>query len=327
MLEAPLSDDPQQRRVAWIAMGISLLVAVLMLSGKMVAFFLTHSTAIFADAAESVVHLVATAFAVFSMWYAQQPADPAHPYGHRRITYLSIGFEGALVLSTGVVVVVASVRALFGAAQLNNLEYGVAITGALAMINVVLGISLRRIGRRIRSAVMQANGQHVLADVWTSVGAVFGAGAAWLTGRNWLDPAFAGLLGVWVLISGVQLLRDAYFGVMDRADPDHTEALIARLDDAVRCELIAGYHQLRHRAIDDDMWVEVHLLLDGETSTHEAHQRATEVESTLRAALPAHRIAVTSHVEPVAHHRAHPSGHEQRDPRQTRERVKLTRKS
>jgi cation diffusion facilitator family transporter len=293
-------------------MRISLLASVLMLAGKLTAYLLTNSAAMFADAAESVVHGVATGFAAFSLWYASRPADTSHPYGHGRIVYFSTGFEGALVLAASVAVMRSGVLGLIYTPQLSRLGLGLTIAGGLAGLNLILGLALIRTGRRHNALVLVANGKHVLSDFWTTAAAIVGLLLVKLTGRIWLDPVAALLIGAWIMWTGIGLLRQAVSGLMDRVDPQLAARLDAELAEAVRSGRIADYHEVRCRRLNDEVHIETHVLLPGDTPLQEAHHRATQVENRLRALLPGQRVHVVTHIEPLAHDAAHPLGHPHR---------------
>lgn len=292
---------PDEARQQRLAMTASLAVAVLMLVGKTAAWRLTGSTAILSDALESVVHLAATAVAGFSLWYAAQPPDLAHPYGHGKIAYLSAGIEGALILVAAVLIVwTAGVDLVYGS-DVQSLGWGLAITAALGLVNLVLGLSLIRVGRRTNALVLVANGQHVLTDMWTSLGVLVGVGLVWATGVEWLDPVVALLLGLNIVWTSGSLMRSSYAGLMERVDRGEAEALLSVLDAAVGEGLIDGHHRVRHRRVNDQVWLEQHLLLPDDLRLDEAHARASRVEARQQAVFPQSRVQITSHLEPTSH--------------------------
>lgn len=290
-------------------MTASLLVSVLMLAGKLAAYFLTHSTALLSDAAESVVHGAATGFAAFSLWYARRPADAEHPYGHRRMAYFSAGFEGALVVAAAVAVIWSGVVGLIHGPELRNLGAGLAIAGLLALVNLVLGVSLIRVGRRFNALVLISNGKHVLADVLTTAAAIVGVGLVMLTGVAWLDPLAALFIGFSILVSGLALVRTSFGGLMDSVDPRLQDALVDALRAQADSGRIAGFHLLRCRRADDEIWADVHILLPGDLTMREAHRRVTAAEEAVRARFPRDTLRITTHLEPADHDAAHPGGH------------------
>lgn len=290
-------------------MAASLAVAVVMLVGKLSAYALTGSTAIYADALESITHLGATAMATFALWWAAQPADEDHPYGHGKVAYFSAGFEGAMILAAAIAIFVACARVFVVGPQVEQLGVGLAITLALAGINLVLGLALVRIGRESHALVLVANGQNVLTDVWTSLGVVVGVLGVWATGWLWLDPVIAMILAVNIVYTAFRLLQTSFNGLMDHAHPADAERIQTCLAASVAAGDLASFHQVRHRRVNDILLVEAHLLFPDEMTLHEAHDGATLIERRIGALFPGERVLVTSHLEPESHDDTHPEGH------------------
>ena len=291
-----------------IAMMASLGVAVLMLIGKVGAYFMTNSTAILSDAAESVIHIVSTMVVGWCLWYSARPADPDHLYGHGKIAYFSAGFEGAMILMASLAIIGAAAKAIVEGPKLQSLDWGLGIIAVLALVNLALGLALVHYGKKTHSLVLVANGKHVLTDVWTSAAVVVGVGMVWVTGFELLDPIVAILAGVHILFSAVALVRDAYHGLMEKASPADSKRLLECLRKSVADGHITDFHALRHRRVNDALWVEVHLLLPSDLSVMRAHKRASEVEAAICHAYPGEQVYVTSHIEPVDHAAAHPGG-------------------
>lgn len=308
----PLPSFRDSRRVAML---LSLGVSFLMLAGKLTAYAVTGSAAIFSDAAESVVHLLATAFVAYSLWYAIQPADERHPYGHGKIAYISSGFEGGLIMLASLTILFSAVRSIVVGPELRHLGTGMLLIGGAAAVNVALGRYLIWTGRRHHSLVLVSNGRHVLSDVWTSAGVLVGVGLVMLTGVAWLDPVVAIVFGLYIGYTGLDMLRHAAGGLLEAAESEDTARLVGELDAAVRSGTIRGYHQLRHRRVEDRLWVEYHLHFDASISLIEAHARSHEVEDAIGRLFPDNQVLITAHLEPEEHRRAHPAGHaEPEDP-------------
>ena len=282
-------------------MAASLGIAVLMLVGKLAAYFITGSTAILSDALESVIHLFATGIAAVSLWYAAQPPDPNHPYGHGKIAYFSTAFEGMLIAVAALGIIAASVQALVAGPELEQLGVGLLITAALAAVNAVLGFALIRIGKKHNAVVLVANGHHVLTDMWTSLGVLVGVGLVWLTGVEWLDPVVALLVGANIIWTAFRLLIQSYQGLMEKVDVEETVGIVERLNAAKAEGQMSGWHQLRHRRVNDQVWVEVHLLFPPDLTLTAAHARATQIETEIDALFPKDAVLVTSHLEPDTH--------------------------
>ena len=287
----------------------SLLVSFLMLAGKVTATYLTGSTAILSDAAESVIHLFATGFAGFSLWYAATPPDPGHPYGHGKIAYFASAVEGTLILLAALGIAWTAVRDLMVGASLQRLDVGLYLIAGLTLVNLALGQYLIRTGRRTNSLVLVSNGRHVMTDMWTSLGVLVGVGLVWITGIRWLDPAVGLLVAANILWTATGLLRRSVYGLLDEADPEATSDLLDELATAVEERLIAEFHQVRHRRSGDQVWIEYHLMFPGDMPIHEAHARSHQVEDRVDALFPDDDVYVTAHLEPRRHDEAHPDEH------------------
>lgn len=289
-------------------MGLSLAASVLMLGGKLFAYFITGSSAILSDAAESVIHGLATGFAAFSMWYSRRPASAEHPYGFGKIAYFSAGFEGSLILCAALAIYYQAGVALWRGPELQQLDWGLLITGGLAAVNLALGVSLVRVGRSHNDVILVANGMHVLTDMWTSVLVVAGVGLVWLTDIVWLDPVTAIFAASNIVYSAIGLMGRSFNGLLDQASPRRTELLLGRLRDAIDRGEVSGFHGLRHRSSHKQLWIELHMLLPGELPMSVAHERVTQVEKSLEALFPGYEVLITTHIEPSKHADAHPDG-------------------
>lgn len=290
-------------------MGVSLLTALLMLAGKLGAYFATGSTAILSDAAESVVHLFATAFVAFSLWYATEPPDPNHPYGHGKISYFAAGFEGGMILLAALGILYSAGRALIVGAELHRLGLGIAAIAGLSLVNLALGLYLIRTGRKYNNLVLVSNGQHVMTDMWTSVGVVVGVGLVWLTDLEWLDPIVAILVALNILWTASGLLKQSVAGLMEQASTEASQAILEELERARAQGVIVDFHQVRHRRVGDQVWIEYHLLFPEHLSVTAAHDRSHAVEEAVTALFPEDQVNVTAHLEPAAHEESHPEGH------------------
>jgi cation diffusion facilitator family transporter len=290
----------QQQSEAQFAMLLSLFVGVLMLAGKLTAWLLTGSSAIFSDAAESVVHVAAVGFAVFSLWLSSRPAIPQFRYGFERITFFSAGFEGAMiVLAAGSILYTTTVKWRQGLA-LENLGGGVLLIVAAGALNAGLGLYLLRTGKRNHSLILEADGKHVLADSWTSFGVVAGLGLVMATRWKPFDPLIACAVAANILWTGGRLLWRAMEGLLDYSDP-HVGRLIRTRLDALCQELGIEYHGVRFRATGYRQIIEVHLLFPESMKLGDAHRLATIVEERLAQDLemPAE---VTTHLESLEDH-------------------------
>jgi len=282
------------------AIKISLAVGVLMLIGKWYAFLITNSAAILSDAAESVVHIVAVAFAAYSMWLSFQPADASHPYGHDKISFFSAGTEGLLIIVAAGFILYESILKLLTGITLENLDKGVYVIFGASVINLALGGFLVWRGKRSSSLILIANGKHVLTDSWTSFGVVAGLLLTLWTGWLLFDPIVAILVALNIVWEGGKLMRRSVGGLMDEADSEAEEKIRTLLNEETKKRALA-YHELRCRNSGNSLWVEFHLLFPTATLLEEAHKISTEIESTLYRSINSN-LHVITHLEPVEKH-------------------------
>lgn len=290
------------------AMRLSLGFGVLMLLGKWGAYWLTGSAAILSDAAESVIHVIAVAFAAFSLRLSTRPANERFLYGYERITFFSAGFEGAMIIVAAFAIIASAIHKWLAGLQLQNLGLGTFFVLGASVVNACLGWYLVRTGRRTHSIILEANGKHVLTDSWTSFGVVGGLTLVLLTGWKPFDPLFAIAVALNILWSGGHLVWRSASGLMDYADPDVGRNLREQVDAVCR-EMGLEYHGVRFRSTGHRLMVEAHLLFPHGMAVGEAHRLATLFEEKLptRIGIPA---AVITHLESAEdHHAVHAEEH------------------
>jgi len=294
--------DEEKLRDARFAIRLSLVVGLLMLVGKVTAYLITHSAAIFSDAAESVVHVVAVAFAAFSLRLSAKPAAPHFLYGYERITFFSAGFEGAMIIVAAIAILVEAIRKWIGGLQLENLGPGTLLVLVAGILNVCLGYYLLRVGRRSNSLILEADGKHVLTDSWTSFGVVGGLVLVLLTRWKPFDPLIAIAVAVNILRSGGKLVWSSAAGLLDYSDPNAGRRIRDMLD-TICSELGIQYHGVRFRTTGYRQIIEVHLLFPRLTPVSEAHRLATILEERMPVELGIPAEVVT-HLESLEDHAA-----------------------
>ena len=277
-------------------MLVSLAVSVVLLGLKVWAAEITSSSALYSDAAESIVHLIAVAIAVRALQLAHKPADQEHQFGHDKAAFLSAGFEGAMISTAALLIYYETGRSLLTGPHMEKIGIGLTLAGVATAINLVLGLILLRVGRKRQSPVLRANGQHVLSDVYTSVAVLLALALVHFTGWPWWDPIMAVLAATNILFTGIKLIKESLGGLMDAAEPA-TEAKIRELLDGLKTELPFRYHHLRHRHSGHTHWVELHLVFDDQTTVLDAHETATLVEEKISALLAPNGRIIT-HLEP-----------------------------
>ncbi len=253
--------------------ALSLVVAVVLLAVKFTAYAWTGSQAIFSDALESIVNVVAAAFAIGVVAYAVRPADRDHPFGHGKLEFFSAAFEGGLIFCAALVIVWQASVAFTEGQTPQRLDLGLVLTAGAGVLNGALGWFLLRYGRRHRSAAIEADGQHVLADFWTSVGVVGGLAAVWLTGVWWFDPLVAAGMGALLLTTGWRLIRRASGALLDEEDPAFLRKLVALLGPRVHDGIIR-IHRMRAIRAGRFHHISAHVVVPEFWTVEQAHDAA-----------------------------------------------------
>lgn len=264
-----------------ITIGASFLVGLGLMAAKFYIYRITHSSAILSDALESIINVVAAAFAFGSVVLAAKPPDESHPYGHGKVEYFSAGFEGALIILAALGIFRAGISHLLHPRPLHQLDTGLLMLLATGIVNLGLGIILMRIGRRTDSFAIVADGKHILTDVYTSAGVLLGLFLFSLTGWYWLDGTIACLVGVHILVTGGSLVHKSVSRLMDESDPDLLEEIAGLLRRFRKPEWI-DVHDLRAWRSGRLIHVDFHLVLPYWYSLKAAHQEAREIEDHIR---------------------------------------------
>jgi len=275
---------------------LSILAAVGSLALKYLAYHLTGSVGLLSDAAESIVNVVTSVTALLSLFYASKPVDRSHTYGHEKIEFFSSGLEGMLIVVAAFGVGGYAIRRLVRPHSLEALDLGIAVSLLASVMNLGVARVLLRVGRERRSIVLEADGRHLMTDVWTSLGVVVGLALVWLTRMQALDSVIAlGVAGN-ILWTGFDLVRLSFDGLMDHALSELEQEQVRA---AIRGRLEEGmdYHALRTRRAGARRFADFHLLVPGRMSVRQAHDVGTRIEEAVEAALPG--LEVTIHIEPI----------------------------
>jgi cation diffusion facilitator family transporter len=274
---------------------LSIVAAVLTIGLKFGAYLLTGSVGLFSDAAESVVNLVAAVAALWALLYAARPPDEDHAFGHDKAEYFSSGLESALILIAAGWIGVTAWDRLLDPQPLQNVGLGLAVTLVAAALNGGVALVILRAGRRLRSITLRADAQHLLTDVWTSLGVVLGILTVQLTGWLVLDPLIALLVTANILWTGVRLLRDTAQGLLDRALPPEDQEAIVEVLSRYENEG-TRFHALRTRASGPRRFISMHVLVPGEWTVQRGHDLSEKIERDLAAVLPQSTFFI--HIEP-----------------------------
>ncbi|WP_305908672.1 cation diffusion facilitator family transporter [Methylomarinum sp. Ch1-1] len=284
---------------AWL----SIAAAVATITLKSYAYWLTDSVGLLSDAMESLINLAAAVIALLALTVAAKPPDEKHAYGHEKVEYFSSGAEGVLILLAAISIMWVAWERLLHPQPIRQLDIGLVVSAIASLINLLVARVLIRVGKRRQSITLEADGRHLLTDVWTTAGVIAGvgviAGLQWLGYQGWerLDPIIAILVAVNIVWTGIGLMRRTFAGLMDVAlDSREQETIIAILDEFVRREGIA-YHALRTRYSGSRRFISVHILVPGVWTVQQGHDLLELIESRISRRFDS--IDIDTHLEPI----------------------------
>lgn len=285
---------PAKQKVATLAFW-SIVIAFLVMGLKFVAWRMTGSVALYSDALESIVNVIAATAAFWAIRISHTPADQDHPFGHHKAEYFSAVLEGVLIVVAALLILVEVWRAWQTPVLLDQPWPGLAVNGVASVINLVWATVLIRTGRAARSPALVADGKHIMTDVITSIGVIAGLIGAIATGWTILDPALAVIVALNILWQGWHVIGSSVQGLMDRA---------VGIDEHMRIRDIISanskgaleVHDLKTRIAGRATFIEFHLIVDGDMAVRESHVICDRIEEALKAEIPSVRITI--HVEP-----------------------------
>ncbi|WP_043830553.1 cation diffusion facilitator family transporter [Muricoccus aerilatus] len=278
-------------RAAW---G-SLAVAFVALGLKLAAWWVTGSVALYSDALETVINVVAALTALVALRISAVPPDADHPYGHQKAEYFSAVIEGMLVLGAAAAILREAYGAWLHPVAPDAPLLGMVINGAAGVLNAVWAAYLIRSGRAWRSPAILASGRHVLTDVWTSAGVLVGFALVPVTGWLWLDPALAGIVALNIIWAGFGMVRESVGALMDKAvDPEVLRGI--RQVISTHAEGALEAHDLRTRTSGHVTFIEFHLVVPARMAVADAHDICDRLEEALHEEVGG--AVVTVHVEP-----------------------------
>ncbi|MDH3493792.1 MAG: cation diffusion facilitator family transporter [Acidobacteriota bacterium] len=280
-------------RYAWL----SIAAALATIGFKTSAYIYTNSVGILSDALESFVNLAAAILALWMIKVSERPPDADHEFGHNKAEYFSSAAEGILILLAAVWIVIAAVRRLITPAELGNLEFGVIISLIATAINLVVGIVLIRAGKQHQSIVLEADGNHLLTDVWTTIGILTALMLVWVTGWTAADPIAAIVVSIGIGYTGYKLVRKSVLGLMDTAiDSDDLERVQSVLNGYAESHGV-DFHAVRTRRSGPKKFIYFHLLVPDEWTVKKGHDLSHEIEEEILAGIS--DAAVFIHLEPL----------------------------
>lgn len=263
------------------------IVGVILFVGKLIAWHLTNSDAVFSDAMESIVNIISAFMGLYSLYLAAQPKDENHPYGHGKVEFITSGVEGSLIIFAGIMIIVEAVDSLLHGNQLNKLDYGIFIVLGTAIVNYLMGyISIQK-GKKENSVVLISSGKHLQSDTITTVGVVVSLILVYFTKIYWIDSAVALVFGTYIIFIGYKIVRKSLSGIMDEADPELLAAVVEVLAQNRRKEWV-DIHNMKIQQYGSGLHIDAHITLPWYNTLRESHQEMENIIKTLAAETERH---------------------------------------
>lgn len=283
----------KELRIILLSLGVSLLLTV----AKFAAYFLTHSVAILSDALESIINVVAGAFACYSIYLAGKPKDQNHPYGHGKVEFFSIGFEGAMIFIAGVLILFKAGQFFFGHPGLEELDNGLWMIAGTAAANLAMGLYLARSGKKLGSITLSGNGQHLMTDAYSSLALIAALLILEFTGQTWIDPLVSVVIAVLILRKGYQLMRQSISGLMDETDMKVVDQ-VAEILNRNRRNAWIDVHNIRVQQYGNNYHIDCHITLPWYLNLSEVHEEIKYLETTVNRELGSHEVEFFIHPDP-----------------------------
>ena len=281
-------------RFAWLSVAAALATIAL----KTAAWWLTGSVGLLSDALESLVNLAAALLALSMLRLAAAPPDADYPYGLSKAEYFSAGIEGALIVVAAAGIIWTAIPRLAAPRPLDMPLAGLGLTALASAINLAVALILVRKGREHHSITLEADGKHLMTDVWTSAGVIAGVALVYVTGWLLLDPLVALAVAVHILWTGFILVRRSVRGLLDSAISVAEQNEVTKLFKEYSRRYGVSFHALRTRQAGARRFVSFHLLVPDAWSVAQAHQLSEEIEARIRSMVP--HAGVFTHIEPIS---------------------------
>ena len=256
------------------------IIGIILFIGKLIAWHLTNSDAVFSDAMESIVNIISAFMGLYSLYLAAQPKDENHPYGHGKVEFVTSGVEGTLIIFAGIIIIVEAVDSLLHTNALKKLDYGIFIVLGTAIANYLMGyISIQK-GKKENSIVLISSGKHLQSDTITTIGVVLSLILVYFTQTFWIDAAVALLFGSYIIFVGYKIVRKSLSGIMDEADPDLLSAVVEVLQRDRKKEWI-DIHNMKIQQYGSGLHIDAHITLPWYNDLRSSHQEMENIIKTL----------------------------------------------
>ena len=288
-------------RAEKVAISLSVGLGVILLALKFYAYSVTQSAAIFSDAVESIVNVLASMVALWALSIAHTPPDENHPYGHGKVEFISAAFEGGMIVLAALFIFIRTIDLVFfHKTEPAAIDSGLILMIIAMVLNGAAGLALIRVGNKQQSITLEADGQHLLADAVTSIAVIVSLVIVRLTGWHWADPIMAIVIAIYIAVAGIRMAQRSFGGLMDQQDVTDEKQLTDLLEAHATPNgpepRICSYHKLRHRHSGRYHWVDFHIMVPRNLSVADGHRIASSIEYKIETLLG--QGNATAHVEP-----------------------------
>ncbi len=285
-------------KFAWLSIAGSVFV----LAFKVAAYFLTGSVGLLSDALESIVNLVSAVIALAMLKVAEKPPDEDHMYGHSKAEYFSSVTEGVFIIVAAIAISMTAFNRIMHPQPIEQAFLGLGVSTSASLINLVIAQILLKAAKKHKSITLEADGHHLMTDVWTSIGVIGGIGLVSVTGIQILDPIIAILVAVNILFTGFSLIKKSALGLMDTALPEDELRIVKEILHK-HCQGSIKYHGLRSRQSGMRRFVSVHILVPSSWTVQKGHDLLETIELEIISHIP--KITVFTHLEPLEDPKSH----------------------
>lgn len=263
------------------------IIGMLLFVGKLIAWHLTNSDAVFSDAMESIVNIISAFMGLYSLYLAAQPKDENHPYGHGKVEFITSGVEGSLIIFAGIMIIVEAADSLLHGNTLNKLDYGIVIVLLTAVLNYIMGYISVKKGEKEKSVVLISSGKHLQSDTLTTLGVVVSLLLVYITGIHWIDAVVALGFGAYIMWVGYKIIRKSLSGIMDEADPELLKAVAEVLAKNRKKEWI-DIHNMKIQQYGSGLHIDAHITLPWYNTLKDSHEEMENIMKALAAETERH---------------------------------------
>lgn len=258
----------------------SLSTGIILMLFKFTAYLITHSNAILTDAVESIVNVIASGFAFYSIHLSSQPKDENHPYGHGKVEFFSVFLEGGLIFIAGLLIVGKAIYNIFFPEQISNLLEGMGMLAFTGLVNFALGTYMIKKGKSLYSLTIMADGKHLQVDSYSTLGLLVGLLLLYMTGVQQIDIVLSLGLGFYILFSGYKLLRKSIGGLMDESDFELINQVVQILEENRKDSWI-DVHNLRVQRYGHELHIDCHMTLPNYFDLIKVHEEVSQVDALI----------------------------------------------